>query len=130
MQEAENQRLRDQVLQWGRRPRTAEMVDGTEGSPVGIWLQWGRRPRTAEMARETRAPTGRTERFNGAAVRGRRKWGHPRNPAGLGKASMGPPSEDGGNLRMHVALEPIKYASMGPPSEDGGNYSHVGRCNA
>ena len=84
-------------LQWGRRPRTAEIQGRSSGtSTTPSLLQWGRRPRTAEMGRE---------HLGGL-------------PAG---ASMGPPSEDGGNLIYVVNATDGGIASMGPPSEDGGN---------
>jgi hypothetical protein len=65
-------------------------------------LQWGRRPKTAEITKRRRGA------FRTCTV-------------GL-HASMGPPSEDGGNLIAGIAAAPwSQAASMGPPSEDGGN---------
>ncbi len=157
-------------LQWGRRPRTAEIRSGGRNrSATNRMLQWGRRPRTAEISRTHRARR-RYPRFNGAAVRGRRKFhldtkrpsslcsfngaavrGRRKSPrkstaarssgcfngaavrgrrkflidawADVGRAaSMGPPSEDGGNERFDsMCLRLGQLASMGPPSEDGGN---------
>ena len=64
----------------------------------------------------------RDVRFNGAAVRGRRKYGAAlQGLDGLKFASMGPPSEDGGNVPLLGAWAHPWSASMGPPSEDGGN---------
>ncbi len=63
-------------------------------------LQWGRRPRTAEIIRPGIGAESRPQRFNGAAVRGRRKSSSCDNgPTADIWASMGPPSEDGGNER-------------------------------
>ncbi len=89
----------DGTLQWGRRPRTAEIR--TEGTIMAVpgELQWGRRPRTAEIVQQT--------------VRHQRR----------NNASMGPPSEDGGNQPAARHRNRERAASMGPPSEDGGNFS-------
>ena len=96
--------IRRIVLAWlqrSRRPKTAEsrLVAGAGGwgkSP----LQRSRRPKTAESARRLRAhPTG-AGRFNGAAVRRRRRGPRPSTDRHLVvAASTEPPSEDGGESR-------------------------------
>ncbi len=63
-------------LQWGRRPRTAEIPVPSYGTFQEVSLQWGRRPRTAEIA-----------------------CGEVKHDF-LRCASMGPPSEDGGNSSL------------------------------
>ena len=65
-------------------------------------LQWGRRPKTAEMAANRSATAFSFARFNGAAVRRRRKCLVARFTRTRQTASMGPPSEDGGNKSMSV----------------------------
>ncbi len=109
-------------------------------------LQWGRRPRTAEITWRGQRARKRGDCFNGAAVRGRRKspgladvvgslkrlqWGRRPRTAEIAPwlavepawqlASMGPPSENGGNTASRLPLIREALASMGPPSEDGGN---------
>ena len=90
-------------LQWGRRPRTAEMYPPPFNVFALVALQWGRRPRTAEI--------GQSE--PGAKP--------------LARASMGPPSEDGGNVTDVANRSRPASASMGPPSEDGGNWRNFRR---
>ena len=97
MQGPKLKHTRSLMLQWGRRPRTAEISPSWLASPSWATLQWGRRPRTAEMPTRSGHGSPRSG-FNGAAVRGRRKSAHGRRSHGCERASMGPPSEDGGNL--------------------------------
>ena len=41
--------MKAQTLQWGRRPRTAEIRYANLNTTGSAELQWGRRPRTAEI---------------------------------------------------------------------------------
>ena len=79
------------------------------GNPKNLWpsypcvtsLQWGRRPRTAEICGSQPSTVTYRYSFNGAAVRGRRKYWCRAWYGGSADASMGPPSEDGGNYHPH-----------------------------
>ncbi len=119
---AAEEHLVDWVLQWGRRPGSAERKDratviepwpcASMGPPTWVGgeprsstrnevsfplLQWGRRPGSAES---------RARR--GYAV------------AGLAAASMGPPTWVGGESLARDLRVPTRPASMGPPTWVGG----------
>jgi len=133
-------------LQWGHRPKTADIVEHPRVLVDQPMLQWGHRPKTADISASAYDSWSRSQ------------------------ASMGPPSEDGGYvpavLMARVGFEPLQWghrpktadifhgappaparrplqwghrpktadimheharvarpgqgASMGPPSEDGG----------
>ena len=112
-----------ELLQWGRGPKTAETIRAHVSGSMTWKLQWGRGPKTAETRPAGAAEPG-AERFNGAAVRRPRRLPNdvrirlgyggfngaavrrPRRPARgtsarttSGDASMGPRSEDRGDLR-------------------------------
>ena len=84
-------------LQWGRRPKTAEIGFFLWQHALCRALQWGRRPKTAEISLPP-SPS-----FPQKTL----QWGRRPKTAEIGKvfagcckatcASMGPPSEDGGN---------------------------------
>ena len=86
-------------LQWGRPPMRAETSMYLACASVTAWpLQWGRPPMRAETRRNFGGPDGRTH------------------------ASMGPPSDEGGNSLAEKEREAaVGRASMGPPSDEGGN---------
>ncbi len=65
--------VKQRELQWGRGPMTAEITATRAIPPRWFMLQWGRGPMTAEMCSVQDAC------------------------AGLGKASMGPRSDDRGD---------------------------------
>ena len=93
------------MLQWGRRPRTAEIRDLLGRPMERKGLQWGRRPRTAEISYVT-------SYFLGGM-----------------NASMGPPSEDGGNPRASFAVAPRKPLQWGRrprTAEMGSGQGHQG----
>ena len=106
--------LGQRVLQWGRRPRTAE-ISCSDGFSfhAGLLLQWGRRPRTAEMAR----------RLDSILFVRLLQWGRrPRtaeipwqenHQLGHAAASMGPPSEDGGNFEQVNATKSFQQLQWG-----------------
>ncbi len=90
---------REVWLQWGRRPRTAEISQVFTGSHARRMSFNGAAVRGRRKCRTFRTNTYATLCFNGAAVRGRRKsMTCPSTPCAPPEASMGPPSEDGGNL--------------------------------
>jgi len=113
--------------------------------PSASSLQWSRRRSTAEMRRR-RTTASPPSGFNGAAVDRRRKSVRDCGTAPRSRASMEPPSIDGGNggsvagsigalaglqwsrrrstAEMLIAREDpgvLEEASMEPPSIDGGN---------
>ncbi len=70
-------------------------------------IQWGRRANTAESW-PPRGPPSRRPRFNGAAVRTRRRDDHQTGPHAHVHASMGPPCEHGGEVRYSKGDRPTK----------------------
>ncbi len=62
------------ALQWGRAPMSAEIINRPQGSTITFVLQWGRAPMSAEIP------------------------GVPALHSGHGVASMGPRSDERGNL--------------------------------
>ena len=112
------------MLQWGRRPATAETTKQKAEREATIMLQWGRRPATAETEHRRRAPHAGRRCFNGAAVLRRRRRGGDAKRGRTLRASMGPPSCDGGNWGFPaMLLHADDVASMGPPSCDGGDHT-------
>ena len=110
------------LLQRSRRPKTAESASPIP--PVAVremLLQRSRRPKTAERP-PGGSPLGRwSPRFNGAAVRRRRRVIAGIDRAGeVRVASTEPPSEDGGEQSRRSAPRAHRPASTEPPSEDGG----------
>src|SRR5579875_2734142 len=104
-------------------PRSNER--GNTGAPphVGLYswsLQWGRAQMSAEIWNDKPERT-QEEGFNGAALKWARKW----MPAELGNrrrsASMGPRSNERGNMSGEVGHRMPLLASMGPRSNERGN---------
>ena len=84
-------------LQWGRRPKTAEILRFSVLPPMARWLQWGRRPKTAEIYvyGTFTAPALTLQWGRRPKTAEMNRWNRS---SGAATASMGPPSEDGGNL--------------------------------
>ena len=133
------------LLQWGRRPRTADIDEIEIHATDALTASMG--PPSEDGGYTAASLPSRIFRrgFNGAAVRGRRIFVVDVPAMGSAyAASMGPPSEDGGYAQVGaVAVDgpwlqwgrrprtadiawltgrapTYIVASMGPPSEDGG----------
>ena len=111
-------------LQWGRRSNTAESVytdrfqRDAHLASMGPPFEYGGELWANDW------PTLLRSRFNGAAVRIRRRASARRPRADRRDASMGPPFEYGGEDALRQAHNgEILTASMGPPFEYGGELS-------
>ena len=121
---------RDATLQRSRHPKTAERPEPMHHAALLLMpLQRSRHPKTAERPIRPSSFAPSCNRFNGAAIRRRRRAWVPKGaPLPIPGASTEPPSEDGGELRVRRGnLARRDGASTEPPSEDGGEQRPQGR---
>src|SRR5690606_19710240 len=100
-------------LQWGRLPKEAETARralGTEGPARFNGAASRRRRRLLVLVLEAVEALG----FNGAASRRRRRRAHGlATAAGVQHASMGPPPEGGGDVKLAGVAEPSARLQWG-----------------
>ena len=108
-------------LQWGHRLSTVDGDAYTLTATTTGLLQWGHRLSTVDGAETVVTEIQTKFGFNGATVS--QRWMvhlQARSTRRNARASMGPPSLNGGWILDHDADGPGIHASMGPPSLNGG----------